>query len=390
MKSALMENYGSPTLEFDHGKGSYLYTATGDAYLDFATGIAVNSLGHCHPALVRALTDQANRLWHTSNLYRIGQAEKLADRLTGLTFADRVYLCNSGTEAVEAGFKIMRRYHHDHGQPQRKRILAVSESFHGRTLAPIAASANPVHMEGFLPGDTGFDQVTFGDIDALEAAVTEQTAGIVIEPIQGEGGIRLVPGTYLARLRQLCDHHGLLLMYDEVQCGLARSGTLYAYQQSGVVPDILASAKGLGGGFPVGACLATEEVAAVMVAGTHGSTFGGNPLASAVANAVLDEVTAPAFMTTLNDNAAYLWGALQQLVSDHPDQLEEITGAGLMIGVRCRIPNSELIEALTANKLLTVKAGGNSLRLLPPLNVSREELDQALTILTTVLTDWQS
>lgn len=390
MKSALMTNYGSPELEFDHGRGSYLYTAGGEEYLDFAMGIAVNCLGHCHPTLVRALTEQAGKLWHTSNLYRIGQTERLARRLVDLTFADRAFFCNSGTEAVEAGFKIIRRYHHAKGNPQRKRIIAVSEAFHGRTLAPIAAAANPLHTEGFLVGDAGFDQVPFGDPDAIAAAISDTTAGIVIEPIQGEGGIRLVPQSYLEHLRQLCDQHGLVLMFDEVQCGLARSGTLYAYQQTGVSPDILVSAKGLGGGFPIGACLATEQVASVMVAGSHGSTFGGNPLAGAVGNAVLDEVTGPGFMDSLNDNARYLREQLQGLVASHPDKLEKITGAGLMIGVKCRINNGELIAELTRRKMLTVKAGGNSLRLLPALNVNRREIDQALQILDSALRNWQT
>jgi acetylornithine/N-succinyldiaminopimelate aminotransferase len=388
MKSALMNNYGNPELEFDHGKGCFLYTPDGEEYLDFAMGIAVNCLGHCHPALVKALSEQAGKLWHTSNLYRITQTEKLARRLVDLTFADRVFFCNSGTEAVEAGFKIMRRYHHDNGRAQRKRIIAVSEAFHGRTLAPIAAAANPLHIEGFLVGDAGFDQVPFGNPDAIAAAINDTTAGIVIEPIQGEGGIRPVPQDYLAHLRELCDQHGLLLMFDEVQCGLGRSGTLYAYQQTGVVPDILASAKGLGGGFPMGACLATEAAASVMVAGTHGSTFGGNPLAGAVGNAVLDEVTRPGFMAELNHNAGFLHEQLRQLVRDHPDKLEEITGAGLMIGIKCRIKNGEFINELTRRRMLTVKAGRNSVRLLPPLNVNRDEIDRALGILRATLEDW--
>jgi len=390
MKSALMNNYGNPELEFDHGKGCFLYTPDGEEYLDFAMGIAVNCLGHCHPALVKALSEQAGKLWHTSNLYRITQSERLAQRLADLTFADRVFFCNSGTEAVEAGFKIMRRYHHDNGRPQRKRIIAVSEAFHGRTLAPVAAAANPLHIEGFLVGDAGFDQVPFGDPDAITAAISDTTAGIVIEPIQGEGGIRLVPQAYLTHLRELCDQHGLLLMFDEVQCGLGRSGTLYSYQQTGVVPDILASAKGLGGGFPMGACLATEAAASVMVAGTHGSTFGGNPLAGAVGNAVLDEVTRPEFLAELNRNADYLHEQLRQLVMDQPDKLEEITGAGLMIGIKCRINSGELIAELTRRKMLTVKAGRNSVRLLPPLNVSRDEIDRALGILRAALEDWHT
>lgn len=390
MKSALMKNYGSPKLEFVRGQGCYLFTDSGERYLDFAMGIAVNCLGHCHPALVNALVEQANKLWHTSNLYRIGQAERLAARLSALTFADRVFFCNSGTEAVEAGFKMIRRFHHDSGNPQRNRIIAVSQSFHGRTLAPIAASANPLHTEGFLVGDAGFDQVPFGDIQAMRETITDATAGIIIEPIQGEGGIRLAPAEYLGALRQLCNEHGLLLMFDEVQCGMGRSGTLFAYQQTDVVPDILASAKGLGGGFPIGACLATEKAAAAMVAGTHGSTFGGNPLAAAVANAVLDEVTKPGFMDQLGGNARYLRAQLEELVAAYPDRLERVSGAGLMIGIHCKLDGGSFIAALAERKLLSVKAGGNSIRLLPPLNVTQPEIDEALEILQAVLSTWQS
>lgn len=388
MTSALMGNYGNPELEFERGQGCYLYTAAGERYLDFAMGIAVNCLGHCHPVLVKALKEQADKLWHTSNLYRITQAEKLAWRLTQLTFADRVFFSNSGTEAVECGFKIMRRFHHDRGQPQRKRIIAMTESFHGRTLAPVAASRNPVHSEGFLVGDMGFDQVPFGDLQAVEAAINEQTAGVVIEPIQGEGGIRPASRDYLKALRKLCDRHGILLMFDEVQCGLGRAGTFYAYQQFDVEPDILASAKGLGGGFPIGACLSTEDTALPMVAGSHGSTFGGNPLATAVANGVLDVVTAPGFMIQLNENAKIFRDGLQDLIDRFPDLLAELTGLGLMVGLRCRVNNGDLIKALTAARMLVVKAGGNSIRLLPPLNVTQAEIGEALEILSRVLQSW--
>ncbi len=383
-----MVNYGSPELEFDSGKGSYLFTASGEKYLDFAMGIAVNCLGHCHPVLVSALKTQADKLWHTSNHYRITQSEKLAKRLTELTFADRVFFCNSGTEAVECGFKMMRRYHHDKGDPQRKRIIAMTESFHGRTLAPVAASANPVHCEGFLLGDSGFDQVAFGDINALKNAVNDETAGVVIEPIQGEGGIRLASAEYLTAIRKLCDQHGILLMFDEVQSGLARSGQFYAYQLSGVIPDILASAKGLGGGFPIGACLATEAVAKCMVLGTHGSTFGGNPLAAAVANAVLDVVTAAGFMERMNSHAQYLRNALQQLVKEYPKHLHEVSGAGLMIGLKSVVNNGDLVKRLAENRMLVVKAGNNGIRLLPALNISQSEIDEALAILKKVLSTW--
>ncbi len=381
MTSALMSNYGNPELEFDHGKGSFLYTASGERYLDFTMGIAVNCLGHCHPHLVTALQQQAEKIWHSSNLFRIPQTERLASRLVELTFADRVFFSNSGTEAVEAGFKMMRRYHYSRGDTDRVRIIALTQSFHGRTLAPIAASANPLHCEGFLTGDPGFDQVTWGDIDALRAAITNRTAGIILEPIQGEGGIRVTPFDYLRKVRELCDEQGILLMFDEVQSGVGRSGHLYAYQASGVTPDLLASAKGLGGGFPIGACLSTERVAAPMVAGSHGSTFGGNPLATAVGNAVLDVIMAPGFLEESMRVAAYLRSGLMDIIADHPSVVSDQTGLGFMVGLKCVIPNTDFIAALKAAKMLVVKAGGNTIRLLPPLNVTREEVDLALATL---------
>lgn len=381
MSSALMSNYGNPELEFERGQGCYLYTPEGERYLDFTMGIAVNCLGHCHPHLVAALQEQSTKIWHSSNLFRIPQTERLAKRLVELTFADRVFFSNSGTEAVEAGFKMMRRYHYSRGDTKRVRIIALSQSFHGRTLAPIAASANPLHTEGFLTGDTGFDQVPFGDIHALRAAITEQTAGVILEPIQGEGGIRLTPFDYLLQVRELCDEMGILLMFDEVQSGVGRSGYLYAYQASGIAPDLLASAKGLGGGFPIGACLATERVAAPMVAGTHGSTFGGNPLATAVGNAVLDIITAPGFLRSAMETAAYLRAGLAKAIVSFPDILAEQTGMGYMIGLKCVISNADLLSALKDRHLLAVKAGGNSIRFLPPLNMTREEIDEALLAL---------
>ena len=388
MTSSLMDNYGNPKLEFDHGKGTYLFTGDGEKFLDFAMGIAVNCLGHCHPALIRALRDQADKLWHTSNLYRIAQSERLASRLAELTFADRTFFCNSGTEAVECGFKIMRRFQYENGQPQRKRIISVTESFHGRTLAPIAAAANPVHMEGFLIGDSGFDQAPFGDIEAMAKAIDFNTAGIVIEPVQGEGGIRLTPIDYLQGLRDLCDEHGLLLMFDEVQCGMGRTGSLFAYQQLGVKPDILASAKALGGGFPIGACLATAQPAMAMKAGSHGSTFGGNPLACAVANAVLDELTKPGFLDEVRRKGEYVFEKLQSLVEQYPDILLSVSGTGLMLGLNCQVSNTELSDRLIENNLLTVKAGKNSIRLLPPLTVSYEELDEGLEKIAGTLGSW--
>lgn len=388
--SALMSNYGNPELEFDHGKGCYLYTTGGEAYLDFTMGIAVNCLGHCHPHLVAALKAQAEKIWHSSNLFRIPQTERLAKRLVELTFADKVFFSNSGTEAVEAGFKIMRRYHYSRGDKQRVRIIALTQSFHGRTLAPIAASANPLHSEGFLTGDPGFDQVPFGDIEALRAAITDCTAGIILEPIQGEGGIRVTSFDYLKQIRALCDEKGILLMFDEVQSGVGRSGFLYAYQASGVIPDLLASAKGLGGGFPIGACLATQRVAEPMTAGTHGSTFGGNPLATAVGNAVLDVLTAPEFLPDMRERAAYLKTGLADIIAAYPTVLSEQTGMGFMIGLKCVVSNVDFSAELKNAHMLVVKAGANTLRLLPPLNVTRAEIDQALETIRITCANWQS
>ena len=389
MTSALMPNYGTPELEFDHGQGSYLYSSDGTRYLDFAMGIAVNSLGHCHPRLIAALTKQANKLWHTSNLYRISEAERLASTLAAKTFADRVFFCNSGTEAVECGFKLIRRFNHAQDRHQRKRIIGMTNAFHGRTHAALAAAANPSHSAGFLVGDNGFDQAVFGDLESLKALISAETAGVILEPIQGEGGIRVVDRDYLKAVKELCAQHDLLLMFDEVQCGVGRTGTLYAYQQLGVTPDILASAKGLGGGFPIGACLATEVVAATMTAGSHGSTFGGNPLAMAVANAVLAELTTPGFLPQVQQRSAYFRAGLQTLVDQHPALLKGISGLGLMIGLQCEIPAAELITRLQQEAMLVVKAGGNSIRILPPLNVSEEELDEALTIIAKILINWK-
>ncbi len=382
MDSALMANYGHPQLTFEHGSGCYLYTADGTPYLDFTMGIAVNCLGHCHPALIEALQQQANRLWHSSNLFRIEPAETLAGELVAHTFADRVFFCNSGTEAVECGFKMMRRYHHDHGQSKRRRIIALEGSFHGRTLAPIAASANPAHCDGFLSGeDTAFDQITYGDIAALRSAVDNETAGVILEPVQGEGGVRVADIDYLRQVRQLCDDQGILLMFDEVQCGMGRCGELFAYQALGVAPDLLASAKGLGGGFPIGACLAAEKAAAPMVAGTHGSTFGGNPLATAVGGEVLRQITAPGFLERSRERAAQLRNGLDELIDRYPEVIKAQTGLALMVGLQCGVDNSELVSALQQRQMLAVKAGSNMVRLLPPLNVSADEIDSALTTL---------
>jgi len=388
MTSALMQNYGEKELEFDHGKGSYLYTADEEAYLDFTMGIAVNSLGHCHPQLTAALNAQAKKLWHTSNLYATAQSEQLATKLVTSTFADKVFFCNSGTEAIECGFKIIRRYFYNKGQSERNRIISLSGSFHGRSLSAIAAAANPSHCEGFLVGDPGFDQAIFGDLDSLKATINDNTAAVILEPIQGEGGIKVADRDYLKAVKDLCDSHDVLLMFDEVQCGIARTGHLYAYQLLGVTPHILASAKGLGGGFPIGACLATEELAAALSPGTHGSTFGGNPLATAVGNAVLEIVSESDFLSNVRELGTYLNARLQTLIDTHSSLLKEVTGVGLMVGLVCKADAGELIKQLQQHKLLAVKAGGNSIRLLPALNVSQAEIDSALEIMDKVLSGW--
>lgn len=381
MSSALMQNYGVRELKFERGEGSYLSTKDGDRYLDFGMGIAVNCLGHCNPKLIKALTDQANRLWHTSNLYNIEQGEQLANKLVASTFADRVFFCNSGTEAIECGFKAIRRYFHSKDKGHKNRIVSMSGAFHGRSLAAIASAANPAHCEGFLVGDSGFDQAKFGDFDSLLCAVTESTAGIIIEPIQGEGGISVAGTEYLKAVRELCDSHDILLMFDEVQCGIARTGTLYGYQQLDVNPDILTTAKGLGGGFPIGACLATEEIARTLIPGTHGSTFGGNPLATAVGNAVMDTLNNADFLHNVNQLGCYLKAELSILVERYPQLLSEVKGLGLMLGLYCIIDAGQLIAQLQEQKLLVVKAGGNSVRLLPALNVSKKEIDSAIEII---------
>ena len=387
MSSALMQNYGVRELKFERGEGSYLFTKDGERYLDFGMGIAVNCLGHCNPKLIKALTDQANRLWHTSNLYNIEPGEQLANKLVASTFADRLFFCNSGTEAIECGFKAIRRYFHSKDKGHKNRIVSMSGAFHGRSLAAIASAANPVHCEGFLVGDTGFDQAKFGDFESLLSAVTENTAGIIIEPIQGEGGINVAGTEYLKAVRELCDSHNILLMFDEVQCGIARTGTLYAYQQLDVDPDILATAKGLGGGFPIGACLATEEIASTLIPGTHGSTFGGNPLATAVGNAVMDTLNNADFLMNVKELGRYLKAELSILVERYPQLLSEVKGIGLMLGLYCVIDAGQLITRLQEHKLLVVKAGGNSVRLLPALNVSKKEIDSAIAIISKALLD---
>lgn len=373
--------YAQPDIEFVEGKGVRLYDASGEAYLDLTGGIAVNALGHAHPHLVAALTEQANRLWHTSNLYPIKGQERLAARLCEVTFAERVFFTNSGAEALECSIKAARRYHYNRGDERRINILTFEGAFHGRTLATIAAGGQAKYLEGFGPKAPGFVSLPFGDHDALHAAIGDETAAILIEPIQGEGGIRRVPPQCLRGLRELCDKHGILLIYDEVQTGVGRTGKFYAHELAGengeAAPDILASAKGLGGGFPVGACLATAAVGDSLTAGTHGTTFGGNPLAMAVANAVLDVILEDGFLEGVRRKGVLMSQYLAEMVDRFPDLIEDARGDGLLVGIKAKVPNTDIIAALRQEKLLCVGAGDNVVRFAPPLIIAEEELREA-------------
>jgi acetylornithine/N-succinyldiaminopimelate aminotransferase len=378
MIAPVLPTYKRANLAFERGEGVRIYTTEGEEYLDFGAGIAVSSLGHAHPHLVKALTEQAQELWHTSNLYQIPGQERLARRLVEATFADTVFFTNSGAEALECAIKMARKYHSAIGQPERFRIVTFEGAFHGRTLATIAAGGQAKYLEGFGPKVDGFDQVPFDDEGALEAAIGEATAGILIEPLQGEGGIRPVPPARLRRLRDLCDRHGLLLILDEVQSGVGRTGKLFAHEWAGITPDIMAIAKGIGGGFPMGACLATEDAAQGMTAGTHGTTFGGNPLAMAVGNAVLDIVLADGFLDRVNRSGLLLRQRLARLKDEHSEIIEEVRGDGLMMGLKCKVPNTDLIAACLDQKLLTIGAGDNVVRLLPPLIVTDDEISDGV------------
>jgi acetylornithine/N-succinyldiaminopimelate aminotransferase len=377
VSSHLLPTYARVDLAFERGEGCWLVATDGERYLDFSSGVAVNSLGHAHPHLVEALTRQASQLWHVSNLYRIPEGERLAQRLCEVSFAETVFFTNSGAEAMECAIKMARKYHSADGAPERYRIITFEGAFHGRTLATLAAGGQKKHLEGFGPVVDGFDQVTV-DLKAVKQAIGPATAAILIEPVQGEGGVRVLPPQFLKALRQLCDDNGLLLMVDEVQTGIGRTGKLFGYQFAGVEPDIMALAKGLGGGFPVGACLATAEAAKGMTAGSHGSTFGGNPLAMAAGNAVLDVVLAPGFLDRVRRNTLLLKQRIAELKDRHPDVIAEIRGEGLLIGLRTVIPNGQVVDALRAERLLTVAAGDNVVRLLPPLIVSEAEIADAV------------
>jgi acetylornithine/N-succinyldiaminopimelate aminotransferase len=378
VNSHLLPTYARVDLAFERGEGPWLFTANGDRYLDFTAGVAVNALGHAHPHLIAALAAQAQKLWHVSNLFQIPEAERLAARLCAETFADEIFFCNSGAEAMECCIKTARKYQYVSGRPDRHRIITFEGAFHGRTLATLAAGGQKKYLEGFGPVVGGFDQVPFGDLDAVKKAIGPETAAILIEPIQGEGGVRVVPAPFLRSLRELCDQHGLLLVFDEVQTGIGRTGSFFAYQRCGVTPDIMGIAKAIGGGFPLGACLATEEAGKGMTAGTHGSTFGANPLAMSVGNAVLDVVLAPGFLDKVNRSAILFRQRLAEIKDRHPSAVKDVRGEGLLLGLVAACPNTELVEALRAEKLLAVAAGDNVVRMLPPLIIEEPEIADAI------------
>ena len=381
MFPSVLPTYNRADIAFVRGEGPYLFAEDGRRYLDFGAGIAVNAFGHANPRLVAALTEQAGKLWHTSNLYRVPGQEALSKRLVENTFADTAFFTNSGAEACECAFKMARRYHFVSGHPERFRIITFEGAFHGRTLAGIAAGGQAKYLEGFGPKVEGFDQVPHNDLKAVEAAITHETAAILIEPIQGEGGLRPVATEFLRALRKLCDEHGLLLIFDEIQTGVGRTGKLFAYEWSGVAPDIMPIAKGIGGGYPLGACLATAEAAKGMTAGTHGSTYGGNPLGMAVGIAALDLALAPGFLDHVRKIGNYLNQQLGRLIAEHPGVFEDVRGQGLMLGLKLRVPNTEFVAQARAQGLLVVGAGDNVVRLLPPLTIDESQVREAMTML---------
>ncbi len=381
MISALMPNYNRAGLAFEHGEGAYLLDTSGRRFLDFGAGIATSSLGHGHPQLVAAIAAQAAKVIHVSNLYRVPGAETLARRFVEASFADTVFFCNSGAEANEALVKAMRKSMADAGRPERYRVICFDGAFHGRTLAMIAATGNAKYLAGFGPKVAGFDHVPFNNLDAVRAAITPETAGILIEPVQGEGGVRPAPLQFLRDLRAICDEFGILLGLDEVQCGMGRTGKLFAHEWAGMTPDVMSIAKGIAGGFPMAALLATEQVGRALVPGSHGTTFGGSPLACAAGNAVLDVIQAPGFLDEVDATARHLWHGLEALCVKYPAVFTGVRGAGLLVGLQCAVPNTEAQTAAIAEGLLTVAAGDNVLRLAPPLIVRQAECDEALALL---------
>ena len=378
MMPSILPTYNRANLAFEKGEGSWLTASDGSRYLDLGAGIAVNALGHAHPALVEALSAQASKLWHVSNLYEIPQQKELADKLVDATFADTVFFTNSGTEACELAVKMVRKYWHEAGQPERTEILTFEGSFQGRSSSAIAASGSEKMTKGFGPLLPGFTSLPWGDHDALNAAISDKVAAILVEPVQGEGGIRPMPEVCLKGLRDLCDTHGILLVLDEVQCGMGRTGRLFAHEWAGIEPDIMMVAKGIGGGFPLGAVLATERAASGMVAGTHGSTYGGNPLACAVGSRVMDIVADPDFLEDVRRKSGLLRQKLEGLVASHPDVFDSVRGSGLMLGLKCKASNIEFVAAGYEDHVLTVPAADNVVRLLPPLTISDEDISEAV------------
>ncbi|HKD21989.1 MAG TPA: aspartate aminotransferase family protein, partial [Rhizomicrobium sp.] len=387
---SLLPTFNRADIAFVRGEGPYIFAEDGSRYLDFGAGIAVNSLGYAHPELVEALREQAGKLWHTSNLYRVPGQESLSRRLVEATFADTVFFTNSGAESMECAIKMARRYQYVSGHPERFRIITFEGAFHGRTLATIAAGGQAKYLEGFGPKVEGFDQLQVGDLKAVEAAITPETAAILIEPIQGEGGVRTVPHEFLRGLRKLCDAHGLLLIFDEIQTGVGRTGKFFAHEWSGVTPDIMAIAKGIGGGYPMGACLATAEAAKGMTAGTHGTTYGGNPLGMAVGNKVLDIVLAPEFLEHVRKVANYFRQQLARLIAEHPGVFEELRGEGLMLGLKLKVANTEFVAKLRAHGMLAVGAGDNVVRLLPPLIIDETHVREAMTHLAETAREFEA
>ena len=390
MITAVMPTYARADIAFEHGDGAYLFSTTGEKYLDFASGIAVTALGHSHPHLVETLINQGKKLWHTSNLFQIPEQTRLAERLVANSFADTVFFGNSGAEAGELAIKIARKYQHDNGHPERYRIIGCQGAFHGRTLATLAAAGNEKYLKGYDPIVEGFDHVAFDNLNELRAKIGPETAGIMVEPVQGEGGIRPASIEFLKGLRAAADEFGLVLIFDEVQCGMGRTGKLWAHEWAGVQPDVMMAAKGLGGGFPVGACLATEKVASVMGPGAHGSTFGGNALAMSIGNAVLDVMLAPGFMDNVNTQAKALRAKLEAVAAAHPKVLSGVRGAGLILGLQSLVPNGEFVDKLRAHKMLAVTAADNVVRLVPPLIIGSREIDEAVSAIDAACRSWAS
>ncbi len=382
--SALAKNYNRRKLAFKKGKGSYLYAINGKKYLDFVQGIAVNSLGHCHPNLVKIMNKQSKKLWHVSNSFLIPEGEKLAKRLTKNTFADKVIFQNSGVEATEAAIKVARRYFYSIGKPKKNRILCIKNSFHGRTLAAIFASGSKKMTEGFYPKVDGFDHFIFGDLKSLKKSISDKTAAIMVESIMGEGGIKVIPNWFLKDLRKICNKKKILLILDEVQCGVGRTGNFFAFENAKIKPDIVPIAKGIGGGFPLGAVLMTKKAASGMIPGTHGSTFGGNPLAMSIGNAVLDQILKKNFLKNVKKVSKHFNFELKKLKNEFPNVIKEIRGVGLLLGIQLFNDQTDFIKRLMKNKLLTIKAGENVIRLLPPLTVKKKEIDIAVKIIRKV------